>query len=398
MNVKNLRNIGVFWIMAMCFSGYYVLLALLIELDVRSRIISIVYRILHGLLIVGFLANSPLKKNLYSTIFLVFSILYIMKTLYSGAAFPSHVYSQGIFNYIAYYILFSLLPFFAFFNLEISTKAMLIIERALVNSGILLVVLCLILYRDLISSGIGRLSESIYLYNGRQTLNPLSLAYSSSLGASLVINRLILRRGRSRILILLDLFLVLLAFYGVLLGSSKGALICLVLCTLISIFSSRQFFSFTTALTVAVMIIAAPKILALSGSNILERFSSVGSANSSHERLTYYQDSFAEFLKYPIFGGRIEVSGIYPHNIILESLMSTGLVGTLLLIILMTTVIARLVKIRSKGINIVTIVVIHGFVMLMVSDSLWSGILMYVALGLGLNPTLEKFIFYECKV
>ena len=49
----------------------------------------------------------------------------------------------------------------------------------------------------------------------------------------------------------------------------------------------------------------------------------------------------------PVLGGSIEVSGIYPHNIILEVLMSTGIIGFMLFVYLFITAFLFLKK-KSK--------------------------------------------------
>lgn len=71
------------------------------------------------------------------------------------------------------------------------------------------------------------------------------------------------------------------------------------------------------------------------GDNILlYRISHVASEDSNITRLKIVKDAFNQFLEHPFFGSHFLVikSKMYAHNIILDSLISVGLIGSLLLI------------------------------------------------------------------
>lgn len=72
-----------------------------------------------------------------------------------------------------------------------------------------------------------------------------------------------------------------------------------------------------------------------SGNNILlYRINHVASEDSNITRLKILKDAFAQFIDQPLFGSHFLVieSKMYAHNIVLDALISTGLLGTLLLL------------------------------------------------------------------
>jgi len=67
-----------------------------------------------------------------------------------------------------------------------------------------------------------------------------------------------------------------------------------------------------------------------------ERLLHLDTFTSSEARVGYARRAFDQFLQDPIWGHAVveEVSGTYPHNIVVETLMATGLTGGILLLLI----------------------------------------------------------------
>src|SRR5690606_11223193 len=78
------------------------------------------------------------------------------------------------------------------------------------------------------------------------------------------------------------------------------------------------------------------------GSGLFYRFfsisESVETGSSSSIRLNIWNTSFNQFLSYPILGDKLKVDdwGGYPHNIVVEVLQTTGVLGFIPFLILIS--------------------------------------------------------------
>src|SRR5690606_15898431 len=99
-----------------------------------------------------------------------------------------------------------------------------------------------------------------------------------------------------------------------------------------------------------------------------------------------------EFVEYPFFGGRIEVSGTYPHNIFLEILMATGIIGFILfMIIFFGSVKKGFSSARSNNIYVIPFLIfICGISQHMFTGALWGAITLFAALGMFNSITATK--------
>ena len=68
-----------------------------------------------------------------------------------------------------------------------------------------------------------------------------------------------------------------------------------------------------------------------SSNGIIDRFNAISTGNdlSSAYRLIAYNGAWNQFVDNPLFGNAIEeqITNFYPHNVVLEALMATGLIG-----------------------------------------------------------------------
>lgn len=94
-------------------------------------------------------------------------------------------------------------------------------------------------------------------------------------------------------------------------------------------------------------------------------------------RTPLFERGFEIFIKNPIFGGRIQYEdGMYPHNIFLELLMATGIIGTILYVIRFLPVLKSLKIFLSDRFNAYYILAfalfLQYFVLVLTSYNLYS--------------------------
>jgi len=133
--------------------------------------------------------------------------------------------------------------------------------------------------------------------------------------------------------------------------------------------------------------------------DMFDRFSSIFSDTelSTVYRLNSYIESFYIFVNNPFFGDSIVLpSGGYPHNILLEILMSIGVVGILLFIVLIAKVNKAskyLARVEPRYMIIIALC-FQYLISFMFSGALWqaSELFVLIALILSLKSNLKRSI------
>ncbi len=183
------------------------------------------------------------------------------------------------------------------------------------------------LNQDLLQTNFNRLQ-------GEGGLNPITLGH---MGLSLVVLCLFLMLSRQPLIrapkILLSALLGL-GLFVMGLASSRGPIAALfVLIPLLMYFALRQGRKVRIMAVVAVAAVCLPlgaSLVTDLGSNIEQRLEATFSRveSQTETRVDLWSSAWEDFLDYPLTGrafeGRYE---IYPHNLIIESFMATGIVG-----------------------------------------------------------------------
>lgn len=325
----------IFLISFFLYSGYYAGLAIIFSLNLSelSRFYSIPLRVVLGLMMFYlFLKNRDrLINNPFSwtqTVFIVFWVYYTIKVLYSESISTGSDLSRPWFEYIFFALTYVVLPFICFFSLDIE-KYKETILNSLIFSGFIMGVFSIYIYGYLLVSGIGRVSLAIY-ETGQDVLSPLALSYAGALTIVLCIFDLIFmnRMLKHKIYLYVTIGLSMVMF---LLGSSRGSVIALALTLPLFILYSplkRKVFLFFMVFLISPLI---GWLIEKSGSNILDRLENT-SKDTGGGRESLWTDALTHFSDYPVFGGRIEISGIYPHNMFIEIMMATGIIGFILIV------------------------------------------------------------------
>jgi len=311
---------------------------------------------------------------------IAFSYIYIAKIIYSDSGGWSM--SKNWYEFIAYYVVYFLIPFFFFSSISFPKHKQTILNMILF-SGLLLGLVSVYVFSEVLASGsVVRVSR--WTFESKESvISPLSLAYSGALTLMLCVYKLIYERHSAFVksYIALVMVLSLLLFY---LGATRGALLAILL-------SLSAFFYFGTMRHkmkfIVALVILAPVILygaERTGSAVFNRAKKTVDDGHTSGRDPLWNAAFEEFYLNPVVGGRIEVSNVYPHNLILELLMGTGIVGTFIFLLFLLTNVKRGGALASEDtIYLVPLLIfICSFSQHMVSFSIYGAMMLSQPLGM----------------
>lgn len=378
----------IFIISFFVYSGYYAGLAFIFSFNLSSlsRFYSVPLRVVMALIMLAIIHRfrKRLVQNTnahYAILFIVFWIFYTVKVLFTESTTSSHELARIWIEYPLYALLYVVIPFMAYYSIDIK-KYQKDILNGFISSGFILGLVSLYLYGKFLAQGIGRLNLVSY-QTGEEVLNPLALSYAGVLTIVLCIYRLLILKERKKLQIIYLISTIILSFILFLLGSSRGSVIAIMLTLPVFIAYSgvKQKFKFITVSILSIPIIIWA--MEASGSSLFERMgNTVEDKGGGRESL--WANAFSHFLENPIFGGKIEIGGIYPHNFILEILMSTGLLG----IILFMTVLIKGFFLGRKNASIdntsvfALLLLVVGFSQYSFSGGVYTAINLFVPLGI----------------
>jgi len=384
---ENIERVFVYFISFFAMSGFYAGIAIMIASGFlhQSRLFSVPIRLItSAMMLYVFLKNfKPITKKMQIPllVFSLFWFLYYIKVFYCDAIMGYPLNRSG-FEYVFYSVNFCVLPFLCFASIDFRKYKRLILN-ALILSGFVMACVCIYVYRDYLTLGLGRLSDVQYIDENAETLSPLALSYCGAITIILCFYKLFFESKELNIKTIIYLALTITASFLIwFLGSSRGSFLAIMVCLpLFFIYlPTKRKILFTALLIVILPVINAA--IHLTGSSILDRVSStVDSGDVTRGNL--WRDAWNEFLDYPLLGNRIEI-GFYPHNFILETLMATGIAGFMLLLCLLIPGIKRACQWSSvdKSYLIPFIVLLQGISQHSVTASLYTSVFIFLPLGI----------------
>lgn len=401
-----MKKIAIYILSFFLFSGYYAGLAIIIVtgLTELSRFYSIPIRILQLALMIFLMRYIFINKIKidYFLPFILFTVFYFFKVFYTESQLVTSEFlplMKSWQEYIFYFVIMTFLPIIAFASFDFKKYARLILN-SIILSTFLLSIVTLYFYSGAIGSGVGRISLIVYQDSETEsTISPLALSYGSALGISLCSYALLFQNNSfyRKFFLFLVIALSVVIFF---LGASRGSLVAIILSVFILIYYSdfkrKLLITILSFLSIPVLFIVADKI----GSNLFERTENTIEDGDSSGRNALWNDAWNHFLDNPILGGRIEVSGIYPHNMFLETLMATGIVGLLLFspaIFASFKNASKLIKV-NKIFLIPFIIFINGFLQNMFSGAIYNMMVMSAGMGILLSSINKRKIFNDDKV
>jgi O-antigen ligase len=317
--------------------------------------------------------------------FVLFSGVYIGRIIVDMMRMK--VYHVDTSEFLLYYLAFGALPLLIISSMKLRDRDYDVIKWSLLVSGLLLSVVTLVYYRELIGS-VGRISQAVS--RDENYISPLALSYCGTLSIGIGIHYLMKSKSGawSRFLVFSFILFSLVPFF---LGASRGSIFALFLPYVIMFLSSGSFVSNFRLLVIMLLTAAVGVYLSeLFGSSLIDRFTSmktdISQGSESAIRLEMWKEALLQFMDNPIFGDALEVRvfRFYPHNIILEVLMSTGIVGFIPFLALSIHAFKKTVFIfRNDPANgWIGIVFIQSFIQNMFSGSIYSANWLWMSLGL----------------
>ncbi len=386
MNKKELISWGITLLYGLTIAGYPLISSLPLILKVDSQVVSIPYRaFVLGLSVVIIFSYVFGEKHNYKGIFLfplfVFWSLYILRLLSDTILFPIYL-GREVSTYYLFTFGVCLIPMLAFL-VNVDKKTL----KRMFNMTVIVISLACIFSLYLswlgIIAGVNERSLAVgRMYS--ETLNPISLGH---LGASLaIISSLYLLLNRTKLSLssnlLFGLFLIL-GLFAVGVAASKGPALALVLCLMILIFSELQLRNsltiliFVTLLSI-IIYTGAQYIEEKLGFTLITRIQGAADIDeSTGSRMRSFTDAWNQFLDHPLLGSALEElnTHFYPHNVVIESFMATGIIGGIafcLLIVMSMMAAFQLIRTNSISYSWIALLYIQYLIAALLSGSLWG--------------------------
>lgn len=311
-----------------------------------------------GLSLVLLFSNPSLRiptRNFAFLTFALFFVVYALRVAYD-TAFEAHLLARPAFFYWAFTIGVCLVPAAALgmYAQQIDLKRL---YWPLMGVGTIILVIAIFFGGTIMKGSLGDTFDSGRLM--LESLNPISLGH---IGASvLVLGYWRMRMSGVR---LANMFFTLTACalggHVMLATGSRGPFVAFILAIV--------FFEVVKGGKAAVLLIlaTAPLLATVTfdlqefenilGTNLLSRLDSAIATTdaSSTGRIAQVASAWRLFLDAPILGSRLEdpAFGIYPHNIIVEAFMATGVFGGITLILLLFIAAFQALKIAKRDQNL----------------------------------------------
>jgi O-antigen ligase len=361
----------------------------------RSVSIPVKITIVITLLSALFIGLKKFRKQssiLFAYISLMIIILYRI--------FIDDINNNYVFYYLSssemilYFLSSSVFLFLPTLLINFSNKSLFIIFKSLILSGFVFNVLVIIYYNEFVGQ-VGRLTSTTAM--SEEILSPLILSYCSALSLGLSIIFLLMNKPRGIFRVLLIATVVTGAF-PFLLGSSRGSLVALIISLfLIPLVTSSLKRRIGIVILGILFIVGLYYTAEYFGSSLFDRVEStqVKVESGDEERLLIYERSFNQFLSNPLFGDTFKTQGYdnYPHNIFLEILQATGLIGFMLFLFLMISGFLKALRIirNQPSLTWVSVLFIQSAVFNSFSGSVISATWLWLSLALVLQVNINTY-------
>jgi len=331
-----LRKHSVIWVALLVVGatfGYSAVLMVAAALEVPSRGFTIPYRLTFLAFCILLLFRSRrtiignLRQSWLMIAFSTFWVLYGLRLLLDIYIEPVELRLSPL-DYLYLSLGGSLIPALAFGATPPSRELPRVFLILAVFGGITTLVSTW-MFRDFIGVNIGRIGTE----KTDIALGALSIGYMASSLAVLGFFMIIQRRSRQSVLG--GAALVSIAFVPLAISASRGPVTAITSCLLIHLIArirtGKPAWSLLLALGLAGSSSLLYELLVLTGSNLVSRFDQLtqDGMSVSDLRIRLWIDAWSQFLASPLLGSGLEekLTLYYPHNILIESYMATGVVG-----------------------------------------------------------------------
>lgn len=393
-----------FIISFLTYAGYYVVLGAIIALGYieLSRSFTVPLRLLTlGLICISIVKYgfklTPQNRNVFY-FFFAFWLVYFCRIAFEMLRGNPYLHKSPS-EMALFAFSFGIMPFL-YFNQQRSDEDYKLILKGILVAIISLSFLSLYLYLDLLIAGVGRINKaSNVMKEDVSTLSPLALSYSSAAGIAIVLSIFLYKLNGfyklNKYLLILAASVPIAPF---LLGASRGSVIAFILPFIVINFLKSGKGKLKSIVLMTLFIVVVGFLATLTGSGVFVRlittYNKYESGNSADGRESYYSSSFDQFLGSPLVGDSLqnELFKFYPHNIILEVMLSTGLIGLIPFLMLLYMAWRRSMRIINHRQELIWIVILYwqGFLQHMFSGALYSALWFWASLGLILSVRTKR--------
>lgn len=376
------------------FLGYQAIASMVAVFDLPGTEISIFFRFLVVLLSVYLLTKSSFTGlRLVILVYIIFWMFYFLR-LYVSLHILDEQVSRSSSIYWVWAVGVSFVPGLAVLlhakRLDIQNLGLSLINATAIVAIIIFIVTVLL------SSIV--MSEDTYSYRlGFESLNPILIGH---VGASATICGLFgfVSYRKSLIKIILFSFLSAIGAYLVVSANSRGPIVSLIgvfgLFFVVRSFSGRSVVSSLVVLAgfITAVYVMRDKLFEFGG--VVSRFVSIsgGYDLSADIRVVALSGAINQFLSSPFVGSSIEekITSYYPHNVIVEAFMATGLIGGLLFMSLFLAAATVCLKflLRESFYPLIAMLALQYMLAGQFSGALYSSgsMWIFICLILGINP------------
>ncbi|MEY8239270.1 MAG: O-antigen ligase family protein [Cycloclasticus sp.] len=229
-----------------------------------------------------------------------------------------------------------------------------------------------------------------------ERLNPITLGHTGVL-LSLTSIWILLQSGKEKVRItysLLCFFSIAIGVIALGLSASRSPVIALIVCSFIMFRGARlnlyHYAALGLGLLIVIFVFDFSKILTDHGTALSRVFNFSLSVYDTQEggRVSLYTEALHQFSESPVFGQSLFLeNGHYPHNVIIDALMSTGIVGFFILIVLIFVSFWNL-YLLSKRYELgkwLFVLYVQAFVGSMTSGAIFYDPMFWSTLGVGLG-------------
>jgi O-antigen ligase len=385
---QTLSKLALFFIFFFTYMGFYasILFFTNISGNSESRLITIPIRVFVVFLNIFLIAVYPhkFKINAVYKYYLLFALIFICRILLEYTNAVPYYLSQ--IEVLLFFLSFSFIPFSILSNFLFSREEFNYINRALIYSGFLFSLLVLVFYGNYVGD-VSRLSNS---NEDDGFLSPLILSYNSIMIIGVFSYYLVYNKVSFylKTIILISILISTVPFF---LGASRGALVAIALPLLISFIFQPNYKVKGKFLFVIIAGFLLVFILnSYFNSGLLDRFfileEDITDESNSAIRLYIWQKSFEQFQMFPFLGDKLAVNGWknYPHNVILEVLQTTGIIGFIPFMILLIKVFKQAIKILKLNPSFawISVIFFQAFVQNMFSGNLYTAAWLWASMAL----------------
>ncbi|HZZ92431.1 MAG TPA: O-antigen ligase family protein [Usitatibacter sp.] len=400
-------------LLALSASGYALISVLPVLFQVDSRVVTVPYRSAFLIASWIFVWFSLVHRRRFGTgrylyLLAAFWALFLTRMVVD-TVFLDEAIGFTPYDYWTFTLGITLLPCIAFLVIPNWATMVLAAEMTIFVTVVSAAANLWVGWDEFVVSRIGRFQT--------ETLNPIAFGY---LGTTLISTSLYILmcewpgyrerlRARPSLVALLSLGQMLVApIVGVAVlyaAGSRGPVIGTMLCILVIAYFAQvkrvgKFARmFVLAACAAGALIMIEPVLDEGGGILLDRLESIAIADSTNlsdtERLGLWAGAWEQFIEHPFVGSGLEEKTFrfYPHNMVLESLMATGVLGgALFLGIFVAGMIAAIRSLRWHGAGWIGLIVVAQTANAIYTGSVWGSQVYwhYLIAILALNSVMSR--------